>query len=307
MSSGAEGSSQGPSRGLPRPVHPTSAGITVLTGLSGAGKSIATHCFEDLGYRCVDNLPLELLDPLFAHIARTSGPPWAVVVDVRAHGFAERFPGQVRALRQTYPGLRLVFVEANTDAIVRRFLETRRPHPYRHLPLAEAVQREKNELWEIRELADEVLDTSGLTPHELRSAVAARFGTTELALPMVVRCESFGFRYGLPPDANLVFDIRFLPNPHFVPALRPLAGDSAAVAGWLREHGEVEEAFGRFRDLCDDLLPRYRAEQKSYLVIAFGCTGGRHRSVFMADRLAQHLRERRWVVTLHHRDRDRTG
>lgn len=288
-------------------MSPAPCRITVLTGLSGAGKSIATHCFEDLGYRCVDNMPLELLEPLFAHIAGHPGPPWAVVVDVRTQGFADRFPNQIRALKGNFPDLRLVFVEANTDALVRRFLETRRPHPYRHLPLAEAVQQEKHELSEVRELADEILDTTGLTPHELRSAVAARFGTTELALPMVIRCESFGFRYGLPPDANLVFDIRYLPNPHFVPELRSLPGDSPQVAGWLSGHREVDEAFLSFRDLCDDLLPRYRAERKSYLVIAFGCTGGKHRSVYMAERLARHLGDRKWVVSLHHRDRDRSA
>ena len=279
--------------------------ITILTGLSGAGKSIATHCFEDLGYRCVDNLPLELLEPLFSHITSRPGPPWAVVVDVRAQGFAERFPELVGSFRSAFPDLCLVFVEAGTEALVRRFLETRRPHPYRNLPLAEAVRREKEELTAVRELADEVLDTTGLTPHELRSTVAARFGTTELALPMVVRCESFGFRYGLPPDANLVFDIRYLPNPHFVPELRVLPGDSPEVSRWLSERDEVQEAFIRFRDLCDELLPRYRAEPKSYLVIAFGCTGGKHRSVYMAEQLANHLRGQKWVVALHHRDRDR--
>lgn len=282
-----------------------SSRAVVLTGLSGAGKSIVTHCFEDLGYRCVDNMPLELLDPLFSHIQSRSGPPWAVVVDVRTVGFAEQFPARMQQLRATYGEILLVFVEAATEAIVRRFLETRRPHPLRQLPLAEAVCRERQELSEVRALADEVLDTTGLTPHELRSTVAARFGTTELALPMVVRCESFGYRYGLPADANLVFDVRYLPNPHFVPHLRPLAGDAPEVISWLVAHGEVEEAIERFKDLCDFLLPHYRAEQKSYLVIAFGCTGGRHRSVYMADALGQHLSRKKWVVTVVHRDRDR--
>jgi UPF0042 nucleotide-binding protein len=277
----------------------------VLTGLSGAGKSVATRCFEDLGYRCVDNVPLELLESFFAHAWGAPGPPWVFVVDVRAEGFADTFPDRLRKLRERFPGLRLLFTEASTDSLVRRFSETRRPHPYRHLALADAVRRERSELAAVRALADEVLDTTGLSPHELRAEIARRFGTTDQALPMVVRCESFGFRYGLPPDANLVFDLRFLPNPHFVPALRPLTGDDERVRAWLAAQPEVESFFAHFRNLCDELLPAYRREQKSYVVIAFGCTGGRHRSVYFAERLAEHLTSRQWVVSVHHRDRDR--
>ena len=279
----------------------------VVTGLSGAGKSVVTRCFEDLGYRCVDNLPLELIEPLFAHVRQASGPPWAVVIDVRAPGFAGEFPGLIARLKVAYPEVRIVFVEASTDAVVRRFSETRRPHPYRGMALAAAVARERAELEPVRALADETLDTTGLTPHELRAEVASRFGTTELALPMVVRCESFGFRYGLPPDANLVFDLRFLPNPHFVADLRPLPGDHPDVVAWLERQPEVEDTFGRIRDLVSALLPAYRREQKSYLVVAFGCTGGRHRSVYFAERLARELSAQRWVVAVHHRDRDREG
>ena len=279
----------------------------VVTGLSGAGKSVVTRCFEDLGFRCVDNLPLELIEPLFAQIWSAPGPPWTVVLDVRAEGFAGRFPALIARLKTAHPEVRLVFVEAATDAIVRRFSETRRPHPYRTLALEAAVVRERSELEPVRALADETLDTTGLTPHELRAEVAARFGSTDLALPMVVRCESFGFRYGLPPDSNLVFDLRFLPNPHFVPELRPLPGDHPDVQGWLDRQGEVQETYARIRDLVTALLPAYRREQKSYLVVAFGCTGGRHRSVYFAERLARDLSAGRWVVALHHRDRDREG
>lgn len=280
----------------------------VVTGLSGAGKSIVTHCFEDLGFRCVDNLPLELIEPLFANIWRNpSGPPWVAVVDVRAQGFASAFPDLIARLKVTYPEVRVVFVEASTDAIVRRFSETRRPHPYRNVALAAAVARERSELEPVRALADETFDTTGLTPHELRAEVASRFGSTELALPMVVRCQSFGFRYGLPPDANLVFDLRFLPNPHFVPELRPLPGDHPKVQAWLEAEPEVEATFRRILDLISAFLPAYRREQKSYLVVAFGCTGGRHRSVYFADRLARELSGQQWVVAVDHRDRDREG
>jgi UPF0042 nucleotide-binding protein len=159
----------------------------------------------------------------------------------------------------------------------------------------------------VRRLADEILDTTGLTPHELRAEVARRFGTTEHALPMVVRVESFGFRYGLPPDANLVFDVRFLPNPHFVAELRPLPGDHPDVVAWLEARAQVERGFELFRNLVEALLPEYREEQKTYLVIAFGCTGGRHRSVYLAERLGSHLAAHQWAVTVHHRDRDRQG
>ncbi len=277
----------------------------VLTGLSGAGKSIVSRCFEDLGFRCVDNLPLDLIQPLFEHAWRSGEPPMVVVLDVRTPGFARSSPALIARLRERFAGLRLVFVEASTDSIVRRFSETRRPHPYRHLPVREAAVREREELAEVRALADDVLDTSGLTPHELRALVADRFGSTEMALPMVVRCESFGFRYGLPPDANLVFDVRYVANPHFVPELRPRPGDDPLVRHWLERQDGVADSVQRFCDLCDALLPLYRREQKSYLVISFGCTGGRHRSVFFAERLAEHLTRGGWVVSLNHRDRDR--
>jgi RNase adapter protein RapZ len=279
----------------------------VLTGLSGAGKSIVNRCFEDLGYRCVDNLPLELVESFFAHAWTDPGPPWVLVIDVRAGGFAGSFPGFLARLREHYPELRVLFVEASTECVVRRFSETRRPHPYRHLALPEAVRRERAELQGVREIADEIIDTSELSPHDLRAEIAARFGTTEQALPMVIRCESFGFRYGLPPDANLVFDLRFLPNPHFVPELRPQSGSDPAVREWLSARPEVERAFSLFRDVCDELVPAYRREQKSYLVIAFGCTGGKHRSVYFAERLAEHLLGNHWIVSVHHRDRDREG
>lgn len=277
----------------------------LISGLSGAGKSVVTRCFEDLGYRCVDNLPLDLIEPLLSHVSEGDASPWAIVVDVRTPGFATSAPDLVVRLKQENPGLRLVFVEASDQSIVHRFSETRRPHPYRHSAIGEAVVQERADLENIRALADDIIDTTGLTPHELRAEVATRFGSTALALPMVVRCESFGFRYGLPPDANLVFDLRFLPNPHFVPTLRPLAGNDPEVMGWLENQAEVEDTFIRLRDLCEILLPAYRRERKSYLVIAFGCTGGRHRSVYFAHRFGRELTEKGWIASVHHRDRDR--
>ncbi|MCU0292404.1 MAG: RNase adapter RapZ [Thermoanaerobaculaceae bacterium] len=277
----------------------------VVTGLSGAGKSVVTRCFEDLGYRCVDNLPLDLIEPLFAQVWSKPSPPWVVVVDVRVPGFAAGAPGLICRLKERYPELRVVFVEASDESIERRFSETRRPHPYRSLPIGEAVAQERRDLAGVRGVADEILDTSGLSPHELRALVAARFSSTELALPLVVRCESFGYRYGLPPDANLLFDVRCLPNPHFVPELRPLAGSDGPVREWLEAQPEVLATWERIRDLCDLLMPAYHKEGKSWVLIAFGCTGGRHRSVYFAERLAAHLTSQHWAVTVQHRDRDR--
>lgn len=277
----------------------------LVTGLSGAGKSIVTRCFEDLGFTCVDNLPLDLIEPLFERVFATQGPPWVVVVDVRTPAFVANFPRLVETLRQRFPGVEVLFVEAADDAIVHRFQETRRPHPFRHLDLPEAVAQERLQLASIRAIASEVLDTTNYTPHELRAEVARRFGTTELAQPLVVRCESFGFKYGLPPDATLVFDVRFLPNPYFVPELRPLPGDDPKVEAWLAAQGEVETVYGKLKGLVEELLPLYRREQKTYVVVAFGCTGGRHRSVYLAARLGADLRRAGWLVRVHHRDRDR--
>jgi UPF0042 nucleotide-binding protein len=277
----------------------------VVTGLSGAGKSIVTRCFEDLGFTCVDNLPLELIEPLFERVFREPGPPWVVVVDVRTPAFAASFPALMERLRQRFAQVELLFVEATDEAIVRRFQETRRPHPFRHLDLPEAVARERETLLPIRAIATQVLDTTNFTPHELRAEVARRFGTTELAQPLVVRCESFGFKFGLPPDATLVFDVRFLPNPFFVPELRPLPGDHPQVAAWLASHGEVEGTYQKLKGLVEDLLPAYKREQKTYVVVAFGCTGGRHRSVYLAARLGEDLQKAGWLVRVHHRDRER--
>lgn len=279
----------------------------VVTGLSGAGKSVVTRCFEDLGYRCVDNLPLELIEPLFRQLRGSPERQCVVVVDVRTRNFTQDFPPLLGRLRESFPEVRVVFVEASTAAIVRRFTETRRPHPFRDVAIEKAVRLEREQMQRIRDLSDETLDTTDLTPHELRAVVASRFGSTDQALPMLVRCESFGFRFGLPTDATLVFDVRFLPNPHFVPELRPLPGDTDAVKEWLDEKPEVGEAFDRFAALCDYLLPAYRREQKSYVVIAFGCTGGRHRSVYFAERLAAHLGAHGWHATVQHRDRDRSN
>lgn len=277
----------------------------VVTGLSGAGKSIVTHCFEDLGFTCVDNLPLDLIESLFERVFANEGPPWVVVVDVRTATFSSRFPALMQELKARFGSVELLFVEASDEVIVRRFQETRRPHPFRHLDLPDAVAQERLTLQPVRALASQVLDTSNYTPHELRAEIARRFGTTDLALPLLIRCESFGFKFGLPPDATLVFDVRFLPNPYFVPELRPLPGDDPQVVSWLCAHSEVEEVYQKLRNLVLELLPYYQREQKSYVAVAFGCTGGRHRSVYLAARLGEDLQRTGWLVRVHHRDKER--
>ena len=265
------------------------ARFVVLTGLSGAGKSQAIHALEDLGYFCVDNLPTSLL-PALAELAETRGrdaAPTAVVVDMRDPTFLGRFPAALRALRAHKSlGTLLIFLEANDNALVRRFSETRRPHPLAADQAAiEGIVKERKALEKLRQMSDKVFDTSELTVHELRRAFIdlSRVGAEK---QLVVTVLSFGYKHGVPLEADLLFDVRFLPNPHFVPALRPLTGCDPAIREFLNE----AEATGVFLDKTTDLLrfliPQYAAEGKSYLTVAVGCTGGRHRSVMAAEALA---------------------
>lgn len=282
------------------------ARFVVLTGLSGAGKSQAIHALEDLGYFCVDNLPTSLL-PALADLAETRGsdaPPTAVVVDMRDPAFLERFPPALQALRRRKSlGTLLIFLEANDDALVRRFSETRRPHPLAADQAAiEGILKERKALEKLRQISDKVFDTSELTVHELRRAFIdlSRVGAEK---QLVVTVLSFGYKHGVPLEADLLFDVRFLPNPHFVPALRPLTGCDQPIKDFLDD----AEATGVFLDKSTDLLrfliPQYAAEGKSYLTVAVGCTGGRHRSVMVAEALRGRLEHLDGVrLRLKHRD-----
>ena len=282
------------------------ARFVVLTGLSGAGKSQAIHALEDLGYFCVDNLPTSLL-PALAELAGTRGPdapPTAVVVDMRDPAFLERFPAALRALRRRKSlGTILIFLDANDEALVRRFSETRRPHPLAADQAAiEGILKERKALEKLRQMSDKVFDTSELTVHELRRAFIdlSRFGAGK---QLVVTVLSFGYKHGVPLEADLLFDVRFLPNPHFIPALRPLTGCDRAIRDFLND----AEATGVFLDKSTDLLrfliPQYAAEGKSYLTLAVGCTGGRHRSVMVAEALRGRLERLDGVLLrLKHRD-----
>lgn len=282
------------------------ARFVVLTGLSGAGKSQAIHALEDLGYFCVDNLPTSLL-PALADLAETRGsdaPPTAVVVDMRDPAFLECFPPALEALRRRKSlGTILIFLEANDNALVRRFSETRRPHPLAADQAAiEGILKERKALEKLRQISDKVFDTSELTVHELRRAFIdlSRVGAEK---QLVVTVLSFGYKHGVPLEADLLFDVRFLPNPHFVPALRPLTGCDQPIKDFLND----AEATGVFLDKSTDLLrfliPQYAAEGKSYLTVAVGCTGGRHRSVMVAEALRGRLEHLDGVrLRLKHRD-----
>ncbi len=287
-----------------------------VTGMSGAGKSTALKVFEDLGYEVVDNLPLSLVERLFPDPVADMRPddaesdgrprPLAIGVDLRTRGFnAERFLRLVGRLRRRADlEIVLLFFDASDDTLVRRFSESRRPHPVaQERPLVDGIARERESLAPLLRAADFVYDTSGQTVHDLRRRLGLRYHVGEDGLQVTVL--SFAFARGVPRDADLVFDVRFLRNPHYDPALRPLSGREEAVARHIEEDPGYAAFMDRLTDLLDFLLPRYEEEGKSYLTIACGCTGGRHRSVHVAERLHRHLARAGFRVSILHRDVDR--
>ncbi len=291
----------------PRPGGPGRR-LVLLTGLSGSGKGSVLRAFEDLGYYCVDNLPVELIPNFSELFERGAGEldRVALLVDAREGEMLRRLPSIYRRLRRAHE-LKLVFVEAGDEALIRRFSETRRPHPLgRHASVREAVRHERRIMAPIRKLADVVLDTTRFNVHELRQFIEERFLKLDRQ-PMMVSVMSFGFRFGVPQDADLVFDVRFLPNPHFIPKFRPLTGRDPRVARYIRSFPQTRRFLNRAADLLRFLLPYYIREGKSYLTIAFGCTGGRHRSVMMAEAIARSLRQRVPGVRVMHRDVDRSA
>ncbi len=286
---------------------PRGAAFVVVTGLSGAGKSQAIRALEDLGYFCVDNLPIALI-PTFADLTlnvRGAARRAAVVIDVREGRELNRFPQAYRRLKRRAPRqVRLIFLEAADSALLRRFSETRRPHPLSaSQTIAESLAEERRMLDPIRRLADQVLDTSALTVHELRRRILQTTTGSHTVAPLLVNVVSFAFRRGLPEDADVVFDVRFLPNPHFVPGLRRWSGRNARVSRYVLRSAAAREFLRRTTDLLRFLVPHYIAEGKAYLTIAVGCTGGRHRSVAMAQTLADRLRPVSGIrLQVRHRD-----
>ncbi len=288
----------------PRPAPSVPESLVVVTGLSGSGKSYVNKCLEDMGYFCVDNLPLDLLEPL---IDQVSGKPRVgIILDVRNPDFASRFPAILGRLRQRVPGTRLVFLDASEESLIRRFSETRRPHPLAgRVSLLEALRRERELLGEVRAVADVVIDTSSMTVHELRSLMQKTFVGDPETAGMVISATSFGYKFGIPHDVDLLFDVRFLANPHFVPELKGKTGMDPAVAAYIEKDPETRAFMDRLIVFLDYLIPRFEAESKSYLSIGIGCTGGKHRSVYIAEQLAGILKERGFPVRVSHRDATR--
>jgi len=279
-------------------------GPFVITGLSGSGKTVLSRSLEDIGYQCVDNIPLELVVSLF-ETTNQDIEKLVVVLDVRARGMAERFPEIFRDLKSRFPTLRMMFVEAEPAVLLRRYSVARRPHPLRDGAIEDSINSERQSLAAVRSLADLIVDTTRLSPHDLRRQVLTLgSGDSESPEDLSVEVTSFSYLQGVPSTASLVFDVRFLPNPYFEENLRGLSGADVPVRDWLNGQDEVEEAIRRIVDLATYLVPRYGNELKSHLTIAVGCTGGRHRSVYVADRVADALRTAGSDVVVRHRDKE---
>lgn len=282
--------------------------IVIITGMSGSGKASALKTLEDLGYYSVDNLPLELI-PRFADLVAKSAEieRAALVVDVREGSRLDRFPEILREVRAVLP-TRVVFLEASDDVLVRRFSETRRPHPLgREVTVLDSIRDERKRLDPVRNVADILLETSKFNVHELRAHLQAQFdrqeGPSDRNLTIAVN--SFGFKNGVPSEADLVFDVRFLPNPHFIPEFRKLTGKHPSVAKYVRSFPQTQEFLDKTTDLLTFLLPHYIKEGKSYLTIGIGCTGGQHRSVMIAEELKKRLSAAGFRVKAGHRDMPR--
>jgi RNase adapter protein RapZ len=286
--------------------------IVIITGLSGSGMSSATNAFEDLGYFCVDNLPLTML-PTFARLVQPNEDGRgrieraALVINIREGEFLAEFDKELQCLRDRGLRVFVLFLEASDEALQRRFSETRRPHPAdKGGGLLRAISDEREAMAHIRSLADHITDTSDHTVHTLRRLLVERFSPHDEGTPMRVQVLSFGHKYGSPPEMELLFDVRHLPNPFFVPELRDLSGHDRRVVQYLKSKPEVEETLRRFSDLLDYLLPLYKREGKSYVTVGIGCTGGRHRSVMVANALARRLRRAGFDAQAIHRDVKKT-
>lgn len=282
--------------------------LVILTGLSGSGKGSVLNTFEDLGFYCVDNLPVALI-PVFSELydeGRGEIERAALLVDAREGEQIEKLPVFYRALAHDHPAT-LVFIEASDEALLRRFSETRRPHPLGHgLSVAEGIKEERKRMAPIRRLADVIVDTTKFNVHELRQFIIDRFQNPDRR-PMLVSLVSFGFRYGIPSDADLVFDVRFLPNPHFIPRLRPFSGKDNRVARYIHSFPQTRQFVRRIESMLRYLIPHYINEGKSYLTVALGCTGGRHRSVALAETIRRDLQRHGFATKVVHRDMEKAA
>src|SRR5213593_4300267 len=279
--------------------------FVVITGLSGAGKSYAIKCFEDMGFFCVDNLPTTLI-PTFADLIMRSEQPIqrvALGVDVREGAYLSRLLDTIRELRLRGHAVEVLFLEASEEALVRRYHETRRRHPLAgEGSVLDGIRAERKALSDLREVADRIVDTTALTVHQLKDRLVELYVAPKARTGLAPTLVSFGFKHGVPFDADLVFDVRFLPNPHFVPALRSFDGRDARVREFVLDNAEGQELLTHLKDFLKFLLPRYEREGKAYLTIAIGCTGGRHRSVTLAEELRGFLDELGYTPNVVHRD-----
>jgi UPF0042 nucleotide-binding protein len=279
------------------------AHLVVITGMSGSGKASALKAFEDLGYYSVDNLPVGLI-PGFADLAKQSAEieKAALVADIREGEQLRKLPAIIRALKRQL-NTTVIFLEAADESLLRRFSETRRPHPLgKESTVKSALSKERRMLQPIRAQADLVVDTSKFTVHELRSHITSKFTSGSADKNILISVVSFGYKSGVPNDADLVFDVRFLPNPHFVAKFRPLTGRHPQVAKYIRSFPQTQEFIDRISNLLIYLIPHYVREGKSYLTIAFGCTGGKHRSVMIAEEVKKRLAKPGYRVKVIHRD-----
>jgi RNase adapter protein RapZ len=277
--------------------------LVIITGLSGSGKFTVLKAFEDLGYYCVDHLPIALV-PKFADLTRESrrARRAALVIDIREGGALQGFPAVYNSLRQKIDST-LLFLDADDEVLQRRFSETRRPHPLgTDETVLNSIEEERAQLAPIQALADFSINTTKLTVHDLRALITERFGGKHEAKQIVVYVNSFGFRNGVPSDSDLVFDVRFLPNPNYIPEFKPLSGMHPSVARYIRSFPQTIEFLDRITELLVYLMPHYIREGKSYLTISIGCTGGQHRSVMIAHEIARRLKKAGYGVKEAHRD-----
>ncbi len=279
--------------------------LVIITGMSGSGKHTAFNAFEDLGYFCVDNLPTSLISRLIQMSVAAGGElqEVAIVIDVRLGEPLEGFEKLFGEIRKSHAHAKIIFVDASTEVLARRYGETRRLHPLaQDTTLLEGIRAERRRLASVRTLADLVIDTSDFSVHDLRDFIYQNFQRTDQEEVLNVSLVSFGFKNGIPHNSELVFDVRFLPNPYFVSALKEKTGNDPSVAQYMLKQPETGEILGRIYDMLEYLLPKYTREGKKYLTISIGCTGGRHRSVLVANELQKRLKKKGRKVNLIHRD-----
>lgn len=292
------------------PHHLPPFSILILTGLSGSGKSTVLRALEDIGYFCVDNLPLSLL-PAFLQMqapAIQNGRKIALVMDVRTEGFIQNYAQVFKRLEDQGYHLHIIFLEADEGTLIRRFSQTRRQHPLAdHDTIIQALNQERNSLAGLRQLAHRIIDSSHYNPHQLRELIKDDYSELLPRQRMSLHLISFAYKKGIPPEADMVLDVRFLPNPYFVDKLQPLTGEDPGVREYVLEKPETQAFLKHLFTFVDFLLPRYQEEGKTHLTLAIGCTGGQHRSVVIATALGQHLNQSNYPFTLIHRDMPRSA